>query len=72
MERRRAFIKKFPTVVGSKPSCRAIVTCISFDGRFVSCENNNVICHKSFSETETTDAVLVFAVGSVTAPQYDV
>lgn len=36
IERRRAFIKKFPTVVGSRPSWRAIVTCISFEGRFVS------------------------------------
>lgn len=32
-----AFMKKLPTVVGSRPSCLAIVTCISFDGRFVSC-----------------------------------
>lgn len=37
IERRRAFMKKFPTVVGSRPSCLAIVTCISFEGRFVSC-----------------------------------
>lgn len=36
IDRRRAFMKKFPTVVGSKPSCRAIVTCISLDGLFVS------------------------------------
>ena len=38
MERRRAFMKKLPTVVGSRPSCLAIVTCISFDGLFVSCK----------------------------------
>lgn len=37
MERRRAFMKKLPTVVGSRPSCLAIVTCISFDGLLVSC-----------------------------------
>ena len=37
---RLAFIKKFPTVVGSNPNCRAIVTCISFDGRFVSWKMN--------------------------------
>ena len=36
MDRRRAFMKKLPTVVGSNPNCLAIVTCISFDGRFVS------------------------------------
>jgi len=36
IERRRAFMKKLPTVVGSRPSCLAIVTCISFDGLFVS------------------------------------
>lgn len=29
-------MKKLPTVVGSRPSCLAIVTCISFDGLFVS------------------------------------
>lgn len=33
----RAFIKKLPTVVGSRPSCLAMVTCISFEGLFVSC-----------------------------------
>ena len=32
----RAFMKKFPTVVGSRPSCLAMVTCISFEGLFVS------------------------------------
>ncbi|MPC79761.1 hypothetical protein E2C01_074306 [Portunus trituberculatus] len=37
MDRRRAFMKKFPTVEGSRPSCRAMVTCISLLGRFVSC-----------------------------------
>lgn len=36
IERRRAFMKKLPTVVGSRPSCLAMVTCISFEGRFVS------------------------------------
>ena len=41
IERRRAFMKKLPTVVGSRPSCLAIVTCISFDGLFVSYNNNN-------------------------------
>ena len=35
-ERRRAFMKKFETVEGSRPSWRAIVTCISFEGRLVS------------------------------------
>lgn len=43
IERRRAFMKKLPTVVGSKPSCRAIVTCISFDGLLVSWENKKSI-----------------------------
>ena len=33
---RRAFMKKFETVEGSRPSWRAMVTCISFEGRFVS------------------------------------
>ena len=35
-DRRRAFMKKFETVEGSRPSWRAMVTCISFEGRFVS------------------------------------
>ena len=33
---RLAFMKKLDTVEGSKPSCLAIVTCISLEGRFVS------------------------------------
>lgn len=37
IDRRLAFIKKFPTVEGSKPSWRAMVTCISLLGRLVSC-----------------------------------
>lgn len=40
-ERRRAFIKKFATVVTSRPSCCAMVDCISLDGRFVSL---NIAC----------------------------
>lgn len=36
LRRRRAFMKKLPTVFGCRPSCRAIDTCISLDGRFVS------------------------------------
>ena len=35
-ERRRAFMKKLDTVEGSRPSWRAMVTCISLEGRFVS------------------------------------
>ena len=35
-DRRRAFMKKLETVDESRPSWRAIVICISFDGRFVS------------------------------------
>jgi len=42
MERRRAFMKKFPTVVGSRPNCLAIVTCISFDGLLVSCGKRKI------------------------------
>ena len=34
--RRRAFMKKVETVEGSRPSCLAMVTCISLLGRFVS------------------------------------
>uniref|UniRef100_A0A915HVU4 Uncharacterized protein n=1 Tax=Romanomermis culicivorax TaxID=13658 RepID=A0A915HVU4_ROMCU len=34
--RRRAFMKKFATVVTSKANCWAIVTCISLLGRLVS------------------------------------
>lgn len=34
--RRREFMKKFATVVGSSFSCCDIVSCISRDGRFVS------------------------------------
>lgn len=45
IERRRAFMKKLPTVVGSRPSCLAIVTCISFDGLFVSCNVSFLISH---------------------------
>lgn len=51
-------MKKLPTVVGSRPSCLAIVTCISFDGLFVSWKksvgrttsvnnNNNMRGHKT-------------------------
>lgn len=36
IDRLLAFMKKLPTVVGSSPSCLAIVTCISLDGLFVS------------------------------------
>lgn len=39
--RLRAFMKKLPTVLSSKPSCCEIVICISFDGRFVSL---NIAC----------------------------
>lgn len=42
MERRRAFMKKLPTVVGSRPNCLAIVTCISFDGLLVSCGERKI------------------------------
>ena len=45
IERRRAFMKKLPTVVGSRPSCLAIVTCISFDGLLVSCTSSNEISY---------------------------
>ena len=45
MERRRAFMKKLPTVVGSSPNCLAIVTCISLDGRFVSCNKKMQLAH---------------------------
>lgn len=34
--RRRAFMKKLPTVLNSSPSCCEIVICISFEGRLVS------------------------------------
>ncbi|CAN8010062.1 unnamed protein product [Ixodes pacificus] len=35
-ERRRAFMKKFPTVLSSRPSCCEMVICISLEGRLVS------------------------------------
>lgn len=35
-ERRRAFMKKFPTVLSSSPSCCEMVICISLEGRLVS------------------------------------
>lgn len=35
-ERRLAFMKKLATVVTSRPSCWAMVICISLEGRFVS------------------------------------
>lgn len=35
-------MKKFPTVVGWRPNWRAIDTCISFEGRFVSCNQNGL------------------------------
>lgn len=38
---RRAFMKKFATVVTSRPSCWAIVACISFEGLLVSL---NIAC----------------------------
>lgn len=67
IERRRAFMKKLPTVVGSRPNCLAIVTCISFDGLFVSCKNNFnqnfvlfqpffTVCHCENSFLISTDA----------------
>lgn len=36
IDRRRAFMKKFETVLESRPSWRAIVICISFEGLLVS------------------------------------
>lgn len=48
IERRLAFMKKLPTVVGSRPNCRAIVTCISFDGLFVSCKSVKVQLENNF------------------------
>ena len=59
MERRRAFMKKLPTVVGSSPNCLAIVTCISLDGRFVSCNKKMQLAHliPSFN-----DCILFFSL----------
>lgn len=63
MERRRAFMKKLPTVVGSRPSCLAIVTCISFDGLLVSWNGISIVsCLVNFINSSDLIFLKVYVV----------